>query len=212
MATPHALHNSVPAAPNQRGVIHPRWVRITHWLNALAAIVMMLSGWRIYDASPIFPAFSFPPGITLGGWLGGALQWHFAAMWLLVFNGLVYVGLNLASGRFVRKFWPLTPAAVLRDFVAALRGKLAHDDLRIYNAVQKFAYLFAIADLIVLVLSGLAIWKSVQFPLLRELMGGYDNPRVVHFCAMSLLAAFVVVHVVMVALVPRSLLTMLRGR
>jgi thiosulfate reductase cytochrome b subunit len=212
MATPHALHDSVPATPNKRGVIHPLWVRITHWLNALAAIVMMLSGWRIYDASPIFPAFSFPPAITLGGWLGGALQWHFAAMWLLAFNGLVYVALNLASGRFVRKFLPLSPRAVLRDFVAALRGKLAHDDLRVYNAVQKFAYLFAIADLVVLVLSGLAIWKSVQFPLLRELMGGYDNARVVHFTAMSLLAAFLAVHLAMVTLVPRSLLAMLRGR
>ncbi|MFT4064021.1 cytochrome b/b6 domain-containing protein [Paraburkholderia sp.] len=212
MATPHARRNRAPAAPQRRGVIHPPWVRITHWLNAFAAIVMMLSGWRIYDASPIFPAFSFPAALTLGGWLGGALQWHFAAMWLLVFNGLVYVALNLASGRFARKFLPLTPRAVLRDFIAALRGKLAHDDLRVYNAVQKFAYLFAIADLIVLVLSGLAIWKSVQFPLLRELMGGYDNARVVHFTAMSLLAAFLAVHLALVALVPRSLLAMLRGR
>ncbi|MGF6984771.1 thiosulfate reductase cytochrome b subunit [Paraburkholderia atlantica] len=212
--TPHALRPGAPAAPAapKRAVIHPLWLRITHWLNALAALVMMLSGWRIYDASPIFPAFSFPTAITLGGWLGGALQWHFAAMWLLVFNGLVYIALNLASGRFVRKFLPLTPRAVLRDFIAALRGKLSHDDLRVYNAVQKFAYLFAIADLIVLVLSGLAIWKSVQFPLLRELMGGYDNARVVHFTAMSLLAAFLAVHLAMVALVPRSLLAMLRGR
>ncbi|RZF26569.1 cytochrome B [Paraburkholderia sp. UYCP14C] len=214
MATPHTLRPDAPAAPAapKRGVIHPLWLRITHWLNALAAIVMMLSGWRIYDASPIFPAFGFPTAITLGGWLGGALQWHFAAMWLLVFNGLVYIALNLASGRFVRKFLPLTPRAVLRDFIAALRGKLAHDDLRVYNAVQKFAYLFAIADLIVLVLSGLAIWKSVQFPLLRELMGGYDSARVVHFSAMSLLAAFLAVHLAMVALVPRSLLAMLSGR
>src|ERR1700761_1721506 len=212
MATPHALHNSVPAAPNQRGVIHPRWVRITHWLNALAAIVMMLSGWRIYDASPIFPAFSFPPSITLGGWIGGALPWHFAAMWLLVFNGLVYLGINVASGRFAAKFFPLSPRAVLSDFLAAIKGKLSHADLRQYNAVQKLAYLAVIVDLVVLVLSGLAIWKSVQFPLLRELMGGYDNARIVHFCAMSVLAAFVVVHVAMVALVPRSLLPMLRGR
>ena len=76
------------ARPPKTGTIHPVWVRVTHWLNALAAIVMMLSGWRIYDASPIFHGFTFPPDITLGGWLGGALQWHFAAMWLLVFNGL----------------------------------------------------------------------------------------------------------------------------
>lgn len=207
------LHANVapPAAP-ANGAIHPAWVRVTHWLNALAAIVMMLSGWRIYDASPIFPAFMFPPSLTLGGWLGGALQWHFAAMWLLVFNGLVYLALNLATGRFWHKFLPLSPRAIVGDLVAALTGKLSHADLRQYNAVQKCAYLFVTGDLIVLVLSGLAIWKSVQFPLLRELMGGYDTARIVHFTAMSLMAAFIVVHVAMVALVPRSLLTMLRGR
>lgn len=213
MSTPNvATQNAAPPITPRGGTIQPVWVRIAHWLNALAAITMMLSGWRIYDASPIFKSFTFPTSITLGGWLGGALQWHFAAMWLLVFNGLVYLMLNLFSGRFFRKFLPLSPSAILRDFIAALTGKLSHADLRHYNAVQKFAYLFVICDLIVLVLSGLAIWKSVQFPLLRELMGGYDRARVVHFCAMSLLAAFVLVHVTMVALVPRSLLTMLRGR
>ncbi|EKS71466.1 MULTISPECIES: cytochrome b/b6 domain-containing protein [Caballeronia] len=192
--------------------IHPLWLRITHWLNAFAALILMLSGWRIYDASPVFPGIVIPTSITLGGWLGGALQWHFAAMWLLVFNGIVYLALNLASGRFLAKFFPLSPRAVLHDLIAALTGKLSHADLRQYNAVQKLAYLFVVIDLIVLVLSGLAIWKSVQFPLLREMMGGYDRARVVHFGAMALMAAFVVVHVAMVALVPRSLLTMLRGR
>jgi thiosulfate reductase cytochrome b subunit len=192
--------------------VHPLWLRVTHWLNALAALIMMFSGWRIYDASPVFHDIVIPPSITLGGWLGGALQWHFAAMWLLVFNGLVYLALNIASGRFVSKFFPLSPRDVLRDFIAALSGKLSHADLRQYNAVQKLAYVAIVVDLVVLVLSGLAIWKSVQFPLLRELMGGYDNARIVHFCAMAVMAAFVVVHVAMVALVPRSLLTMLRGR
>ena len=213
--TPNAVQRATPpaspAAARERP-IHPLWLRVTHWLNALAALVMMFSGWRIYDASPVFRGIVIPPSITLGGWLGGALQWHFAAMWLLFFNGLVYLGLNLASGRLFAKFLPLSPRAVLRDLRAALAGKLSHADLREYNAVQKLAYLVAIADLIVLVMSGLAIWKSVQFPVLRELMGGYDRARVVHFCAMALLAAFVVVHVTMVALVPRSLLTMLRGR
>ncbi len=200
-----------PSVPRERP-IHPRWVRVTHWLNALAAITMMLSGWRIYDASPVFAGFSIPPAITLGGWLGGALQWHFAAMWLLVFNGLVYLILTIASGRFMRKFLPLSPRAVLRDLVSALRGRLAHDDLSHYNAVQKLAYVVVIVDLVVLVLSGLAIWKSVQFPLLRELMGGYDTARIVHFCAMAVMASFLVVHLALVALVPRSLLAMLRGR
>ncbi|MCA8090360.1 cytochrome b/b6 domain-containing protein [Burkholderia anthina] len=199
------------AAPPVRP-IHPPWVRASHWLNALAAILMALSGWRIYDASPIYPPFVFPHGITLGGWLGGALQWHFAAMWLLVFNGLFYLTMSIATGRLARKMLPVTPASVWRDVRAALRGRLAHDDSSVYNAVQRAAYLVAIVDLIVLVLSGLTIWKSVQFPLLRELFGGYDNARVVHFWAMSLLVAFVVVHVAMALLVPRSLLAMLRGR
>ncbi|WP_179404799.1 cytochrome b/b6 domain-containing protein [Burkholderia guangdongensis] len=196
-----------PARP-----IHPLWVRVNHWLNALAAVTMALSGWRIYDASPIYPPFTFASGITLGGWLGGALQWHFAAMWLLVGNGLFYLTMSIATGRFAKKLLPVTPAAVWRDVRAALRGALAHDDLSVYNAVQRAAYLTAIVDLVVLVLSGLVIWKSVQFPLLRTLLGGYDNARVVHFWAMSVLVAFFVVHVAMALLVPRSLLAMLRGR
>ena len=192
--------------------IHPLWVRASHWLNALAAILMALSGWRIYDASPIYPPFTFAHGITLGGWLGGALQWHFAAMWLLVGNGLFYLAMSIATGRFARKLLPVTPASVWPDVRAALGGRLSHDDLSVYNAVQRAAYLTAIVDLVLLVLSGLTIWKSVQFPLLRELFGGYDNARIVHFWAMALLVAFVVVHVAMALLVPRSLLAMLRGR
>ncbi len=195
-----------------KGLIHPLWLRITHWLNALAAIVMVLSGWRIYDASPVFRGFMIPLYLTLGGWLAGALQWHFAAMWLLMVNGLIYLGLNLTTGRMFNRFFPLTPRAVFADLVAAMKGRLNHDDLTRYNAVQKLAYLVVIVDLIVLALSGLAIWKSVQFPLLRSLMGGYDTARIVHFCAMAILVAFFAVHVVMVAIVPRSLLAMLRGR
>jgi thiosulfate reductase cytochrome b subunit len=193
-------------------MIQPVWVRITHWINALAVVLMVMSGWQIYDASPIFPALQFPPAITLGGWLGGALLWHFAVMWLLVANFLVYVGLNLASGRLRRRLLPLSLRSLVADTVTALRGRLTHDDLSRYNAIQKLAYLAVIVDIVLLVLSGLAVWKSVQFPLLRTLMGGYDNARVVHFICMSVLVAFFAVHVVMVALVPRSLLLMIRGR
>lgn len=191
--------------------IHPLWMRITHWINAISVILMVLSGWRIYDASPIFP-FTFPGAITLGGWLGGAIQWHFAAMWLFVINGIAYLLLNFATGRFKRKFFPINIGGVLADMKAALHGHLAHEDLSKYNMVQKIAYLAVIVDLVLLVLSGLVVWKSVQFPLLRELMGGYDNARIVHFFAMSFVVLFVVVHLVMVALVPRTLLTMVRGR
>ena len=193
------------------GVIHPLWLRCTHWLNALAVVVLVLSGWRIYNASPIFP-FRFPNDITLGGWLGGALLWHFAAMWVLVMNGLGYLLLNLFSGRLRRRFMPLRLRELAGDFVAALRGKLGHADPGRYNAVQKFAYLFVMADLVIIVVSGLVVWKSVQFPHLRALMGGFDSARVVHFFAMVALVAFFAVHIVMVALVPRTLLLMTRGR
>ncbi|MBB5503051.1 cytochrome b/b6 domain-containing protein [Paraburkholderia sp. MM5384-R2] len=193
-------------------MVQPGWVRITHWINAVAVVLMVMSGWQIYDASPIFPAIEFPPSITLGGWLAGALQWHFAVMWLLVANFIVYLALNLATGRFRRKLLPVRPKQLVADLLAALSGHLKHDDLAHYNSVQKLAYLVVIADILLIVLSGLAIWKSVQFPLLRTLMGGYDNARVVHFMCMSVLVAFFVIHVAMVALVPRSLLLMLRGR
>jgi thiosulfate reductase cytochrome b subunit len=205
------LNIHAPALPTTPATIHPLWLRVTHWTNALAVVLMILSGWRIYNASPIF-SFSFPKEWTLGGWLGGALQWHFAAMWLLAINGVIYLALNLLSGRARRKFFPLRPMEVLHDFVQALKGKLQHASLDHYNAVQKLAYLSVIADLVLIVVSGLAIWKSVQLPFLRDLMGGYDNARIVHFFAMSFLVLFIVVHVAMVALVPRTLLAMLRGR
>ncbi|MCY1167914.1 putative protein-methionine-sulfoxide reductase subunit YedZ1 [compost metagenome] len=196
---------------NSKKPIHPAWLRAMHWLNALAVVVLMMSGWRIYNATA-FLGFSIPKSITLGGWLGGALQWHFAAMWLLFFNGLLYLGFNLFSGRLKNKFFPLSPKVLLADFLSALKGKLAHADPRHYNMVQRLAYLFVMLDSIVIVLSGLVLWKSVQFPLLRELMFGYEGARRVHFFAMAALAAFVVVHLVMVALVPRTLVYMVRGR
>ena len=118
----------------QTGVIHPAWLRLTHWLNAVAVVVLATSGWRIYNAAPFFP-FELPRALTLGGWLGGALQWHFAAMWLLVGNGLLYLVINIVSGRLRRQFFPLSPRALLADFVAALKGKLAHADPRRYNCL-----------------------------------------------------------------------------
>ena len=192
-------------------VIHPRWLRLTHWLNALAVLLLIASGWRIYNATAFF-GFAIPAPITLGGWLGGALQWHFAAMWLLVANGLLYLLINVASGRLRRQFFPLSPRQLLQDLLAAMKGKLGHADLRHYNSVQRLAYLFVMVDSVVLVLSGLVLWKSVQFPVLRELLGGYELARRVHFVAMASMCAFIAVHLLMVALVPRTLLAMLRGR
>jgi thiosulfate reductase cytochrome b subunit len=206
-----ALHPPTVSHDAATGTIHPAWLRVTHWLNVIAVVLMVTSGWRIYNAAPFFP-FDIPSGITLGGWLGGALQWHFAGMWLLAVNGLLYLTLNMASGRLFAKFFPLRPADLWHDFTEALRGQLSHADLRHYNALQRAAYLFIILDLIVLVLSGLVLWKSVQFAVLRDLMGGYEFTRRIHFFAMAALVAFVAGHVAMVALVPRTLLAMIRGR
>lgn len=195
---------------NGNQLIHPLWVRVTHWLNALAVVVLAMSGWRIYDASP-FLGFTIPGSVTLGGWLGGAIQWHFAAMWLLMANGVIYLSSNIISRRLFRKFLPISPRALLADLVAACEGKLSHADISHYNAVQRAAYLFVMVDSLLLVLSGLVLWKSVQFPVLREMLGGYETARRVHFFAMAGLVAFAGIHLVMVALVPRTLLAMLRG-
>jgi thiosulfate reductase cytochrome b subunit len=196
---------------SRNSIIHPGWLRTTHWLNAVAIVVLITSGWRIYNATS-FLGFSIPKGMTVGGWLGGALQWHFAAMWLLAANGLLYLVFNTATGRLARKFFPLSAKALLNDLLAAVKGKLAHADPHHYNMVQRVAYLFVTFDSALLALSGLVLWKSVQFPLLRELLGGYEAARYVHFFGMAALGAFAAVHLVMVALVPRTLLYMVRGR
>jgi len=190
-------------------LVHPLMVRITHWINVLAMLTMIFSGWRIYNASPIFN-FKFPADLTLGGWLGGALQWHFAAMWVLALNGIAYLLYGLFAGHFKSNFLPLTPRSVFNEFTNALRGKIAHE-VGVYNAVQRAAYVGVICLIVILVLSGLVIWKSVQFQELGALMGGYEGARILHFFAMTLIVLFIIVHVVMVALVPRTFLPMLTG-
>ncbi len=192
-------------------VIQPGWVRIAHWINAVAIILMIMSGWQIYNASPLFD-FKFSSNITLGGWLGGALLWHFAAMWLLMVNGLVYLTLGFATGRFRKKLLPITPAGVIADTKAALTFKLSHDDLSKYNNVQKLLYAGIIVVGIVIVLSGLSIWKPVQLQYLTALFGGYDVARYVHFICMAAICAFLVIHVVLALLVPKSLRAMIIGR
>ena len=191
--------------------IQPAWVRVMHWTNAVAMILMIMSGWQIYNASPLF-GFRFSHAITLGGWLGGALLWHFAAMWLLMVNGLAYLVTGFATGRFRKKLFPITPAGVLLDLKAALTFKLAHEDLTIYNSVQRLLYAGIIVVGVVIVLSGLSIWKPVQLQYLTALFGGYDVARYVHFVCMSLIVAFLVVHVALALLVPKSLRAMIIGR
>ena len=193
-------------------VIQPAWVRTAHWINAVAMILMIMSGWQIYNASPLFEDFKFSSNITLGGWLGGALLWHFAAMWLLMINGLVYLILGLATGRFRKKLLPITLGGVISDVKAALTFKLSHDDISKYNYVQKLLYAGIIAVGILIVLSGLSIWKPVQLQYLTALFGGYDVARYVHFICMSAIVLFLVVHVLLAVLVPKSLRAMIIGR
>jgi thiosulfate reductase cytochrome b subunit len=192
-------------------IIQPAWVRVVHWINAVAMILMIMSGWQIYNASPLFD-FKFSSSITLGGWLAGALLWHFAAMWLLMVNGLVYLALGLATGRFRKKLLPITPAGVISDTKAALTGKLSHADLSTYNYVQRLLYAGIIVVGILIVLSGLAIWKPVQLQYLTALFGGYEAARYVHFFCMAAIVAFLVVHVALALLVPKSLRAMIIGR
>jgi thiosulfate reductase cytochrome b subunit len=213
MSIEAASHSAGCDLPVTRGaVIHPRWVRVTHWINALAMFMMIGSGWQIYDASPLFNFLTFPSELALGGWLAGALLWHFAAMWLLLINGIVYVTLGIATGRFRRMLLPIRPRAVLDDLLAALRGRLSHDDLAVYNSVQRLLYAGVLVAGLVIVLSGLSIWKPVQFKYLTLLFGGYDTARYVHFFAMAAIVAFLTIHVALALIVPKSLRAIIFGR
>lgn len=213
--TANARLADVPSPPSVPAVvIHPRWVRITHWINVIAMFVMITSGWRIYNASPLFP-FTFPPALTIGDALDGlpgALLWHFAAMWLLAVNGATYVALGILTGRFRRKLLPIRPTEVIGDLRAALTGKLSHDDLSVYNAVQRLLYAGVIAAGVVAVVSGVSIWKPVQFQEIAAVFGGYDAARIVHFFAMATIVGFLLVHITLSVLVPKSLRAMILGR
>lgn len=209
MSSLTVTEEQAPAAATR--VIQPAWVRALHWANAVAMVLMIMSGWQVYNASPLF-GFTFSHSITLGGWLGGALLWHFAAMWLLMVNGLIYLAMGLATGRFRKKLLPITPEGVIADTRAALTGKLSHDDLTKYNNVQKLLYAGIIVVGILIVLTGLSMWKPVQLQWLAALFGGYAVARYVHFICMAAIVAFMVVHVALAVLVPKSLRAMIIGR
>jgi thiosulfate reductase cytochrome b subunit len=183
---------------------------LTHWTNAAAMTVMIGSGWQIYNASPLFP-FVVPARLTLGHWLGGALAGHFAAMWLLAGNFAIYVGYGLVSGHIRRRLFPLSRREIRRDAALALRFRLPHDAAR-YNAVQRLLYVLAGAGIALAIASGLAIWKPVQLYPLTFVLGGYEIARRVHFLAMAGIVAFIAVHLILVAIVPRTLRPMLTGR
>jgi len=203
--------NQSAAKAAKEELVHPLYVRITHWINALAILIMIGSGWQIYNASPLFP-FSFPPSVTLGGWLAGGIMWHLAGMWVLVINGIVYLTLGLATGRFQRKLMPIWPRDIGRDLAAAVTGRLSYKDPSRYNAVQKLLYAGILLTGVVIVLSGLAMWKPVQLWELTLLFGGYEGARLVHFFDMSAIVLFLIIHIIMALLVPKSLRAMVKGQ
>ena len=200
----------MPKRPASR-TIHPIFVRITHWINAGAIVILIGSGLQIYNAAPIF-GFGFPDWLTIGGWLGGAIQWHFAAMWLLMANFAAMVLYGLISRRYYRKLWPIRLREIRADIRDALALKLRHLDPSRYNAVQKILYAGVLLAILLAILSGFAIWKPVQLQSLTWLLGGFQGARLVHFLAMAAISGFILLHVFMALLVPKTLLAMIRGR
>ena len=191
--------------------LHPLALRVMHWINALAMIIMIGSGWAIYNDEVILGWLHFPHWMTLGAGPEGALQWHFAAMWLLMLNGLCYLIYGFATGRFRRKLWPIRPRDVIATVRDALRLKLGHDDITHYNAVQKLLYVGVILTIIVQVLSGLAVWKPVQLSELAALFYSFQGARLVHFIGMAAIVGFLVIHVALALIVPRTIGAMITG-
>jgi thiosulfate reductase cytochrome b subunit len=191
--------------------LHPLPVRIMHWINAVAMIIMIMSGWKIYNDEVIFGWLHFPDAITLGKWAQHGLQWHFFGMWILVLNGLAYLCYGIITGRFRRKLFPLSWRELIATIRDALTLRLKHDDLTRYNAVQKLLYIGIMLVGIVVVLSGLSIWKPVQFSELAILFFDFQTARLVHFLCMTAIVLFLIVHVALALLVPRSLVAMLTG-
>ncbi len=191
--------------------LHPPAMRVMHWLNVLAMLIMIPSGWGIYDDDPILGWLYFPDWAALGHEAQDRLLWHYAGMWLLVLNGLAYLIYGIVTGRFLRRFFPITVSEFIETVRQTLRLNLAHDDITHYNAVQKLLYLVVIAAGVMQVLTGLAIWKPVQLAWLTALFGGFQSARVLHFLGMAVIVGFVVVHVALAVLTPKTLWAMLTG-
>jgi thiosulfate reductase cytochrome b subunit len=191
--------------------LHPLAVRIMHWINAAAMIMMIMSGWKIYNDDIIFSWLRFPDAITLGTWAQHGLQWHFFGMWIVVLNGLAYLIYGIVTGRFKRKLFPVSWHELIATVGDAMTLRLKHDDLTRYNAVQKLLYIGIILVGILIVLSGLAIWKPVQFSELATLFYDFQTARLVHFLCMAAIVLFLIVHVALALIVPRSLVAMVTG-
>ncbi len=180
---------------------HPVVVRITHWVNFFALLIMVTSGLKIYNASPIFGDVTLPTLFTYGG-LAYARQYHFFAMWIFFINGAIWVLFNLLSRR-ARKatlFGKQDIKSVLPMIKYYLRLQKQHPFFTKYNALQKLAYTSVIALGIGIVLSGISIYWPVQFGFVRAMFGGYDIARFFHFVFMASFVLFFVGHIVMVTL------------
>jgi thiosulfate reductase cytochrome b subunit len=191
--------------------LHPLAVRIMHWTNAVAMLIMITSGWGIYNDDVIIRGLHFSQYLRLGDWAAWSLNWHFAGMWLLTINGLVYLAYGVITGRLRERLLPIRLSDLIHTVRDALHFKIAHEDLTTYNAVQKLLYIIVILAGIAQVVTGLAIWKPVQFSGLVSLLGGFQSARILHFLGMAVIFGFLVVHVVLALLVPRTLWAMLAG-
>jgi thiosulfate reductase cytochrome b subunit len=191
--------------------LHPLPVRIMHWTNAVAMFIMIDSGWKIYNDEVIFGWLHFPDAITFGPWAQHGLQWHFFGMWILFLNGLAYLSYGFVTGRFRRMLLPVRLADLVANVRYALRLRLAHADPTQYNAVQRLLYIGVLSAGVLIVLSGLAIWKPVQLSELLALFYDFQTARLVHFLCMAAIVGFVAVHVTLALLVPHTLVAMVTG-
>jgi thiosulfate reductase cytochrome b subunit len=207
--------HDMPAPSTERAVtrqpMHPVAVRVMHWTNAVSMIVLIMSGWQIYNDEVLFGWLHFPSWMTMGAGPEGALLWHFFAMWVLVINAVAYAVYGFRTGRFRRMMFPIRVPDVIAEVRRALRLELHHDDLTVYNPVQKLLYLGVLAVIVIQILSGLVIWKPVQFSELAVLFYDFQGARLAHFLGMAAIVGFLVVHVVLALVVPQTLVAMWRG-
>ncbi len=200
-----------PVSARKAPRLHPWPIRIMHWTNATAMIVMIMSGWGIYNDYVILPGLHFSETLRLGTWAAPSLLWHFAGMWLLALNGLCYVLYGLLTGRLRNRMLPIRFRELVQTVRDTLHFKIEHNDLTVYNAVQKLLYIVVILAGISQVVTGILIWKPIQFSAAVAWLGGFQAVRLEHFIGMSVIVGFLIVHVALSILVPQTLWAMLTG-
>ena len=187
---------------------HPFLVRLCHWINSVSLLVLIASGLQIFRAFPSFGAkipeadlVNIPKQLTLGGWLGGALQWHFTFIWIYMLTGALYIAYEIFSKNYrqvlfmprdIRGVWPMT-----RHYFFFGRKPELNEP---YNPLQKLAYTSAILLGALSVLTGLVLYRPAQFSFLAVLMGGFHYARIWHFAVMLGFLFFIGGHLVMVVL------------